>query len=91
MPRWAGKLGKIALAVGEIVADFVRARREPPMRIDDMHVGATTEGVREAERAKAEAKWPAPSRVPRELEMVHLDEPPAGGRFAGTRPPEGIN
>lgn len=27
--------------------------------------------------------------VSRELEMVHLDDPPAGGRFAGTRPPEG--
>lgn len=41
-----------------LVRDAWRKRGEPPMRIDDLDVGATTEDVVERERAKAREQWP---------------------------------
>jgi hypothetical protein len=66
------KLGRVidaALTAWEVVKELRAAwqrRNDPPMRIDEMHVGATTEDVVERERAAAAAKWPdAETRLPR--------------------------
>ena len=70
------RLTDVVCAIVDLARPLFAPRK--PVDLDAMHVGATTE-------------LPRPSPIPRELEMVHLDEPPAGGRFAGTKPPEGIN
>lgn len=58
MPQWAGKVGSF---LGGLVMAGIEAwqkRNDPPLRIDDLHVGATTEAAVDAERAKAASKWP---------------------------------
>lgn len=73
------RLADVAGAIVDLARPLFAPRK--PLDLDAIHVGATTEAP----------PFPRPSPIPRELEMVHLDEPPAGGRFAGTRPPEGMN
>lgn len=56
------------------IRDAIRDRNKPPIRVDELHVGATTEDAVEREREAARAKWPdadttrlpRPPRVPRE-------------------------
>lgn len=78
-----------ASAIIGLVVQIVRERKTPK-RADEV-LGGTLETERIQMHVGATTELPRPARVPRELEMVHLDEPPAGGRFAGTRPTEGIN
>jgi hypothetical protein len=54
--------GRGALALFEILRDAWRARKEPPIRIDALHVGATTSDVIERERARARSRWPEDAR-----------------------------
>lgn len=79
-----------ASAIIGFVVQIVRERKTPkradevfaePLGVESIHIGATTEAP----------PLPRPAPIPRELEMVYLPEPPAGGRFAGTKPPEGVN
>jgi hypothetical protein len=74
MPQWAKGLGKLAIALGTAAVEAYRNRNKPPMRIDDLHVGATTTDAVDRAREEASAKWPdadttrfpRPPRVPRE-------------------------
>jgi hypothetical protein len=74
MPQWAGKLGSFVGGLILAGIDAWQKRNDPPMRIDELHVGATTEAAVEQEREAARAKWPdadttrlpRPPRVPRE-------------------------
>lgn len=64
-----------AIDLVRFVVQVVRDRKAPkrademfaePLEVEVIHVGATTEAP----------PLPKPSPIPRELEMVHLDEPP---------------
>lgn len=74
MPRWARIVGKGIGLVVELSRAWLEARKAPtPLRVDELHVGATTTDAVEREREAAAAKWPdadttklpRPPRVPR--------------------------
>lgn len=60
---------KLGLAFVRGIRDALRSRNEPPIRIDDLHVGATTEDAVEREREKARELWP-------EADTTRLPRPP---------------
>lgn len=55
---------KLGWAFIAAIRDAVRDMRAgtPPIRVEDLHVGATTEDAVERERAAVEARWPGSTR-----------------------------